>query len=353
MSNPDQKQAAADGSTAIQSGRDTVIQQGLTPADLQKILAGLGEQISVYVSLARTEVDRRLGEFEGRVLERFAKDAETNANAFRDPDFQYTVGRAQHAYARSGDPAVGDILVDIIARRSQQTDRNRLALTLNNAVEVAATLTSNEFAELSLCFVLRYTVNNDVRDIQSFASYFARTIAPLLPDISRENASYQYMESRGCGSTQIMNSSLPQILRTTYAGVFSNGFERSVVEERVSRQLVSTLEAMKGLIPCMNDKGKLQVGVLNEDQWKLVWKNLGLEENDAIALWNLMAGSIWPESDFILRLPSYVPDYATLADIWSSTPLNSFTLTTLGIAIGHANICRITKFGAGLGLWIK
>jgi hypothetical protein len=40
-------------------------------------------------------------------------------------------------------------------------------------------------------------------------------------------------------------------------------------------------------------------------------------------------------------------------DVWTNTPLKGFKLTSLGIAIGHANARRVVGFDAPLDIWIK
>src|SRR4051794_27193861 len=111
---------------AIQSGGDTTFTQGLSPGDLRQIIEALGAQLPTYAALAREIVDARLRDIEEKIIQRFAADRLTRTEAFKDPDFQYLLTRAQHAYARSGDPKIADTLVDLIAQRSKHTDRNRL-----------------------------------------------------------------------------------------------------------------------------------------------------------------------------------------------------------------------------------
>src|SRR5229473_350490 len=144
-----QDQDVRGGSLAVQSGRDTVIQHGLSPAQMKEIMEAIASQLPGYAAVAREIVDERLRDFEQRVIGRFADTSSTRSEAFKDPDFQHVVIRAQNAYARSGDEQVRETLVDLIARRSMETDRTRLLLSLDEAVEKAALLTKNEFAELS------------------------------------------------------------------------------------------------------------------------------------------------------------------------------------------------------------
>lgn len=240
-----QKQHAKDGSVAIQSGRDTVVHQGLTPADVRQILDGLAAQFPAQLASARQIVDARLVDFEKRIMEKFTESGVGNSQAFADPDFQYVVRTSQHAYARTGDEQVRDALIDLIARRSTALDRTRLQLTLNEAVDKAAVLTRNEFAELSLCYLLKYTINHGISSLGKFAAYFHQHIAPLLDDISLESASYQYIDAQSCGNLGLGSIDAISIFRTNYGGIFSRGFERSQLDGHLPEGKKDVLESYR------------------------------------------------------------------------------------------------------------
>ena len=136
-------------------------------------------------------------------MKTFAQPGRGNPEAFRDPDFQYMLNDAQTAYARSGDEVVKDTLVDIIARRSLETERSRLAVTLNDAATKVPLLTTNEFAELSLVYVLRHTQNHAVNNFLKLCEYIRSTVMPFVKDISREDASYWHLEAQSCAAIDI------------------------------------------------------------------------------------------------------------------------------------------------------
>ena len=93
----DQSQKVTGSSVAIQSGRDTTINQGLTATDMKQIIEAIASQHTAYAAVARELVDARLTNFEQRILERFANPNTARSEAFKDPDFQYTFSRAQIA----------------------------------------------------------------------------------------------------------------------------------------------------------------------------------------------------------------------------------------------------------------
>ena len=242
MSDRDQRQQADNGALAVQSGRDTIVQVGLNAEQMQAIISELARQIPALAAVAREVADARLHAFEERILEKFANSKKANSNAFKDPDFQYLLTRAQHAFARSGDDATRDTLVDLIAKRSLETQRSRLSLTLNEAVEKSAVLTKNEFAELSLCYLLRQTITG-VGNIRQLAAHLRKYVSPLLPDISREEASYRYIVAQSCATISMGQIDAVSLIRRTYGGLFSKGFSADVDIPGVSPELSLRLKS--------------------------------------------------------------------------------------------------------------
>jgi hypothetical protein len=149
-----QDQRIGDQASGVQAARDVIIYGGMSPEQMTTIMVNMAKQLAFYQVEAQQTVESRLFSFREEILEKFTKSGEANREAFRDPDFQYLLNDAQIAYARSGDEAVRDTLVDIIARRSLETERSRMAVTLNDAATKAPLLTKNEFAELSLTYFL-------------------------------------------------------------------------------------------------------------------------------------------------------------------------------------------------------
>ena len=303
--------------------------------------------------MAREIVDERMADFEQRLVQRFEDPAQANAEAFKDPDFQYLLTRAQHAYARNGEAEMADTLVDIIAERSKISERNRLMMALNSAVETAAVLTPNEFSELSLCFLLRYTARKDVIGLNSFKQYFSNQITPLLPDLSREISSYQYLEATQCASIDVTSVDLRNVFVTNYGGVFCKGFTLDELKNHLPEGLKDVFDNNSLLIPCLHDSSKLQFDVSNSEVLEKKLSGTSLNQDQRQNLRGLFENRFWSEADFTEILTPQLSEFGTLLDLWKNTPLNNLKLTSLGIAIGHSNLRRVCGFDTDLSVWIK
>lgn len=283
---------------------------------------------------------------------RFCEPNGGNPEAFRDPDFQYVLTRAQHAYVRSGDEGVRDILIDLITSRSQETVRGRLSLTLNDAIEKAAVLTKNEFAELTLCYLIRY-VTLDARNLSRLAGRLTQWVSPLLPDVSTSLTSYQYLEAQSCGTIGIGEIRLIHALRTTYSGLLSSGFDRSQLERFFAEDRIKQMETQKLIVSCINDPTKLQLSVLNKGDFDEREDVLKLPKNEQDNLWSIFDSTVWNGAAFLENVERVYPEIRKLNALWDDTALKNITLTTTGIALGHANASRIPGFAVDLGIWIK
>jgi len=54
--------------------------------------------------------------------------------------------------------------------------------------------------------------------------------------------------------------------------------------------------------------------------------------------------------DFLISIH---PEMKKLFELWQKAGMANFTLTSVGIAIAHANLHRRTGMSADLGLWIN
>lgn len=299
---------------------------------------------------AREVVTERFADLEKRILKRLAEDPNADAGAFRDPDFQYLITRAQHAHARSGGEPTAEILIELIAERAKQCDRNRLALTLNQAVEKAGTLTTNEFAALSLIFLFRHTSRHDLTSLPLFVAYLNELIEPFISDVSMEESSYAYLEAQGCGTRSMGLIEFQALLVANYSGFLSKGFAR---EELAAVLTAGQLQDPYILLPCLHDSSRVQANADNKETFENAMRAHGLSQNSITAIWAKHENSLMSRQEIIQTFTPVVPSIAAIFDAWDHSAMKTFNLTSVGLSIGFANSVRMAKFEASLSIWIK
>lgn len=335
------EQKVAKDATAIQSGRDTNI--GFT-AD--QVMEAIGKHIPVFGALAREIVDARNADFKADVLRKIAEN-EARIEAFGNPAFVATLNTAQTNYAKTDDPIVGETLIDLIARRSKETERSRKALTLDQCVEVTGYLTKEEFAALSLHFLFRYTRTNGIADFASFTASLRQSIDPFIDDVSREDSAYSYLEAHRCASISIGSVDLFTILSNSYSAFITKGFEKDEVKGRLS-------DLPKHLItPCMFDATKFQLEGQNDEVFRTAAQHSGVPEALILTAIEINRSALMTFDEVKNLLRNQVPNFVRLCDLWENTPLKSMSLTPIGMAIGYSNAARLAGFTADLSIWIK
>jgi hypothetical protein len=285
----------------------------------------------------------------------FSKGSQTisNREAFRDPDFQYVIGRAQHAFARSGEPDLASTLVDMIAERSMHTQRSRLALSLNAGIEVASELTANEFAELTLVFLLRYSHVTAFEDLSGFTAWVDRAVVPFLDLIETGMSSYQYLQAKGCATIEVGSIRLEKLLARNYGGLFQKGFKMHDVES--SLPSADMKQIAPHLMKCMHDNAAYQFKYLNSTLLRTELQTHGVPEEVINNLVNLAESRTWGHDELKSNLAESVPQIDSLFSLWNDKPqLARLSLTSTGIAIGFCNAKRLVpKWEADLASWIS
>jgi hypothetical protein len=357
-----QSQEVAPGGQAVQAGHDVAIYNGMLPEQMAEmmttILVKMAAQLSAYTDDANRKLDERLNSFQREVINVFSKSERAQPEAFADPDFQFLLRDAQDAYARSGEEAVRDTLVDIIARRSQETTRSRLAMALNDAARKAPLLTINEFAALSLSYIARYTQNQGVGNFELFAKYVNRNIIPLVKDVANERSSFLHLEAQGCAKIEPGTATLREIWKSIYCGVLSKGCDQEILRAHLpeeKRELIYTLADDVGPLfgPSLNEEGKLQPYAVRFDVFKVRAAKVGLSESQAQNVWNAFANTMMTDQELIDKGKTFGVDMSELFKLWDESPLKSLSLNTVGMAIAHANAVRVVGFSAPLNIWIK
>ena len=342
-----------EGGTAIQASGDVTI-TGMSAQDALAIIDYANKNaLAHYTAEARSTVEKLFEELSEKLVDRLFTPGEGNPEALRDPDFQFLIGEAKESYARSGDPAVAETLVDIIARRSEAKTHSREALTLNEAAVRAPRLTKPEFAELSLAYLIRHTAENTITNLGLFHAYLTGKLMPFVDNISLDSPSYWHIEAQGCGRlNSISRLSFHSALVQRYGGFLGRGSTLAELENNApegSKHLVKEI-----VVPCLRDHAKFQPNAANQAVLEATVKAKGWEAQLAIGVWSQYASTIPPSDDeLIAMLKPDVPGIEKLFKVWAEGPFASLELNSVGIAIGHANAVRVVGFNAPLSLWIK
>jgi hypothetical protein len=343
------KQEGGENSTNLQ-GQSIIINQGISYLDAKNIAidvfkANYLELSAKAADTAKLRAEELVDDFLNEVKERNPKAIQT----MEDPGMQYAIFTAQKEYAKTGDKDLSDMLVDILVDRASQEERNLKQIVLDESLNVVPKLTSSQMDSLTIIFIIKYSRNSGINNLESFRNYLTSYIKPFTSILSKENSLYQHLEFTGCGSISLGSANIQDVFSKTYKGIFCKGFTKEQFESAIPE-----FEKFKTLIiPCLNDSEKLQIAALDEEVLEEKTKQLGLSVDDINKLKPFLNNYQFKGEELIKLIKGQGDFMNNLFEIWDNSPLKNMTLTSVGIAIATANLRRKTGINVDLGIWIK
>lgn len=344
-----QEQQSGDNSTNIQAN-EIIVHQGLTYSQAKEVALDVFRANFYELSSKAQDVARkRAEEITDEFLEKLQSENPSGFSKSEDPDFQHALFTVQKEYARNGDVDLGALLVDLLVDRSKQEQRNILQIVLNESLDTAPKLTNDQLAALSIIFNFRYTQHNLVGNHQLFGGNLDRYVLPFTNNLSKSNSCYQHLEYSGCGAIGMGEVKLAQLLKTNYQGLFLKGFEATEIDNRG----ISVGLDPRFFIPNLNDPNKYQVNGLNKAGLGPYLDSMSVEPEDKVKIMSLFDQGLMNDQEIKDKCVSIRPYMDQVFSVWESSPMKNFTLTSVGIAIAHANIKRLVGEFANLSIWIN
>ena len=344
-----QNQDVGTGATAIQAGGNVTI-HGVSATEARAIALDVAKATFYELTgVARETMSTRVEEITEKVISKLEKDFPEGLGKAIDPDFQYALLTVQKQFGRTGDEDLGDLLIDLLVDRSKQDDRNILQIVLNESLEVAPKLTGAHLSILAVVFLLAYTKNSTVVNHHALGIYFDRHIQPFVAQLVVNSASYQHLEFTGCGSVQTGQRLLEDILLIVYPALFTNGFESSEFESRG----ISVECQSRFFIPCLNDPSKVQVCAIDKEVLVQIFDKYQTSQDDREKISSLFDVGKMSHEEVRKNCVKVRPYMDTVFKCWDDSEMKSLFLTSVGMAIGHANIKRFVGEFSKLSIWIN
>lgn len=346
----DQNQKGGDNSTNIQAGGSVTIHQGVTASEARQIALDVFHVNFLIMKGEAADVARTRGEkITESFLQRLEAENPDGLTQAKEPDFQHAMFTVQKEFARCGDDELGALLVDLLVDRTKQPVRSILQIVLNESLAVAPKLTHDQLSALSLIFLFRYSTNKSINSLDSLDQYLGRNVAPFASSIDKKDACYQHLEYTGCGAVSLGAVSLIDVFRRSYPGLFSKGFTESDFK---SLHLSIPFDHPI-LIACLHDNSRRQVNAMNTDTIQTQAAKHGIVGDEVQKLVRLQDSNLMADDDIKKLIVARQPYMQQVFDVWSESNMRFFTLTSVGIAIGHANVKKNVGEFTDLGIWIN
>jgi K+/H+ antiporter YhaU regulatory subunit KhtT len=347
-----QDQSSGDNSQNLQAGRDIII-SGLSYTEAKDLVKEEAQKVFIQNSLVLAEeaykiVLERSKELLDNFLIKLEEKRPEAITSMKDPGMQYSLFNAQKEYSKTGDKDLASLLEDILVERAQNPKRDLMQIVLDECVSVAPKLTPDQFDSLSLIFIIRYTINYSITTFENLIVHIIQFILPFQNGIRKEQSRYQHLEFSSCGTIGIGTWSIEHAFRNNYMILFSKGFP---IEEY--EKISTDPKFKKFIMPCYHDKTKFQINIINQEEVKKIGKSHGLSDDEIMKINDLYNRFLMTEEEVKQYLFKLFPQIKSIIQAWNESAIKNMTLTSVGIAIGHANITRKTKQTFDLKIWIK
>jgi hypothetical protein len=173
-------------------------------------------------------------------------------------------------------------------------------------------------------------------------------VLPFTDTLSKRASLYQHLEFASCGTIGIGSISITEVWRRNYGALFSKGFSEGDVQSAGF-----TLDRLKPfLMKCLHSPDLLQVNCLNDEVISERCKTEQWQDEECNRLKTLQNSKLMNDAEiqeYVLKLR---PKMKALFETWNDSSMQHMTLTSVGIAIAHANVQRRTGQSFDLAIWI-
>lgn len=346
-----QKQESGDDSTNLQA-QSIVVNQGITYSDAKEIALDVYKANFLQLSQDAAQLAReRAEELTDDFLEKLQQENESAIESMNEPSMQAALYEAQKQYAKTGDKDLEGLLVDILVERAATSERNIHQIVLDEALEVAAKLTTEQMDALTINFLITRTSSGTLTNLPAIPNYIKTHLAPFITSLSSETSCYEHLEYVGCGSLMHMGGLKPieHIYQQAYGGLFSKGFNR----ERLENDIETPDDYPQLVTNCLHDSSLLQVNAMNVGVIDQICEKHHIPADVKQKFVNLFNSTLMNPQEIKEYLVKVSSEIEPLFELWGNSGLSKLGLTTVGIAIAQANFRRKTGVKLDLSIWVK
>lgn len=297
----------------------TINNNGLSYSDVKEIAHEV--YIKNFPELserAANTANERAKELVDKFLQELKEQNPTGILQAQEPAFQYSLLVAQREYALSGDGDLADLLVDLLVDRTKEEPRSLPNIVLSESLSVVSKLTPDQIAAITLIFTIRYRKWKKIGDQNDLANHI-RELMPLISSLPRKYSAYQHLEFTRCCIVQMGELTIAKLFLNTYPGLWCKGFsQQQLAETAINPNDLSGL-----MMWCLNDKDLLQLATMNEEEFRYVAEQKGLEPEETTKLIALQNANLMNEQEVNAFLQSFDPALSTLTEIWDKSALRN------------------------------
>ncbi|MCG7579385.1 LPO_1073/Vpar_1526 family protein [Mycolicibacterium sp. OfavD-34-C] len=355
-------QAGGDGSTNFQSGRD-IAYHGLTVSQLDELKRHVNDQVAGEVELfvnrqletIRSDFVRFTGEAHAQAMataqqlvttfvEQLTNRAPENIASMKTPSMQQAILNATTSAAVADDDELTETLVGILVDKSGEGPRSFKGVVLNEALEVAGKLTSDQISLLTALVILARTILHGADNIGFLLALLDKRCRPLYGKLPTNKSAVQYAAYTGVGTEGVVSQPLANHIMNTYDAVFTRGF--------TADQLPGGMDHLAMKLPSVDPRcvidpegpARLRLPISSTQSLDMMKANGQLNEpylTHIDEFKSLISNNKLPQDKVMKIIEAERPDLSKFIREIDELNASTFRLTSVGVAIGQANWRRI------------
>lgn len=349
-----QVQRTSGADRAIQSGRDTHYHEGTSERRAWEIADYVvARELEKFEKAAYAVASARVEQLRTELIDRISSLETSSLEAFEDPDVQILISDAQKNFARSGKEEHRSALVDLIAMRCGAPSGSIQSTILREAVDAVPKLSASVIDAIVLIWHLTRVKQTSIRDREEFAGMTRESVAPFVGALPQSNASYDLIESVGCGSRAIGPSTIPMIMRHSYPALFVRGFRVEDLDQEL--QVEGAAGDLALYINSFDDPSSQdlrQVAFMDADMARDALREANYADSFIDKYVALYAQYAHGDDEVENILRTLDPCWSKIIDTWNSTDISSIRLNSVGFAVAHCRWTNVTRQEADLSIWV-
>ncbi|KXO92321.1 hypothetical protein AXK56_04410 [Tsukamurella pulmonis] len=196
----DTNQSAGDNATQVHAQSVTVIQNGMTVADVEKIAEIVfARNAQVYIAQAQNEARERVDDFNHTFIGQAMADPDFEISSLGRARVQAALFSAQSGFAENGTEELRDVLSKLLLQLIKEPSDTTTEAILRQAIDAAPRLTSTQLNAVSVIAKLTYTSMTNAMSPTHLFNGLEVNYAAYYDAIPSSQLEYSYIGSVGVG----------------------------------------------------------------------------------------------------------------------------------------------------------
>ena len=342
---------------------------GLQIADVVPLVQALVKsELGVCQLQAENTVLRRFNEFTAYLESEIEKKVSDKISRFAEPAMQFAAREATIGYLKSGDPAEGEALIDLLIERVKEKERTSKQFLIDEAIRTLPKLSRENIAALTLITYDKLAVTGNKNSLDNWIKCLT-PILDIVPKINRLDI--EYLIQADCVSASSISiaqtenwyersrKNYPLAFASPIDASFSMEFtEKYGIHIKEDQILFSSSETMNHILALIqtlkfNKDGTITPLLLKRENYADFFQSNGLNSMQPDIDKLLSHIEIISDEKILSYYAEYHPNWPTAIKMLNERPINGFTLKPVGAYIDSRQLTKLYGNEVDLNLFFS